>query len=302
MISDVSVLIPAYGESPFLLDTLNSVSRNSVQPSEILVIDDGLSKKIVQDIEIFSSTFQVKVIKSEGKGLVEALNTGLKKARYKFICRIDNDDLMLENRIERQLHHFETNKKIVAVGSQCIYIDSSNKETGISRYPNGDISENSEFPFQCLIAHPSSMYLREAALKINGYRSLFKWNNIDIAEDFDFWLRLSKLGEIQIFNEYLTKYRQHANQLSTLNSFAQRIGTPYISAVNKANLENPRKLEFISKDLSEKKFLIQIIKKYLGYKKASSIYLLFFHLENPQFFKVKFLSEIFNKLVNFFYI
>jgi glycosyltransferase involved in cell wall biosynthesis len=244
MASDVSVLIPAYGDSPYLIDTLISISNNSVLPDEVLIIDDGLSDKALQDIHNFQGNFRPLVRKSDGKGLVDALNAGLNLAQFKFICRIDNDDLMLSKRIETQLKYFKENAKTVAVGSQCVYIDSNGNETGLSKYFVGDISTSPKFSTQCLIAHPSTMYLRSAALSINGYRSIFNWNGTDIAEDFDFWLRLSRLGEIIVVDEFLTKYRQHPKQLSSLNSIGQSLGTPFISAVNKGELHSQQCLYF----------------------------------------------------------
>lgn len=298
MASDVSVLIPAYGDSPYLIETLISISNNSVLPGEVLIIDDGLSDKVLLDIRNFQGTFRPIIRKSEGKGLVDALNAGLKFAQFKFICRIDNDDLMLEKRIETQLKYFEKNAKAVAVGSQCIYIDSNGHETGLSSYFVGEISNSPKFSTQCLIAHPSTMYLRSAALSINGYRSIFNWNGTDIAEDFDFWLRLSRLGEINVMNEFLTKYRQHPKQLSSLNSLGQSLGTPYISAVNRGGLDSPKCLFFSPTDISHRKYLTRIVGQYLGTKKRFALDLIFSQIKYPKITSIKLVRSFILKTIH----
>ena len=298
MTSDVSVLIPAYGESPYLIETLASISNNSVLPGEVLIIDDGLDEKAIQEIKNFEGNFHPLLIRNNGKGLVDALNTGLRIAKFKYICRIDNDDLMLEKRIETQLKYFESNPNAIALGSQCVYIDSNGHETGLSKYLVGDVSNSPKFFHQCLLAHPSTMYLRSAALSISGYRSIFKWNGTDIAEDFDFWLRLSTLGQIIVIDDFLTKYRQHPNQLSSLNSLGQSLGTPYISAVVKAGFDSPKTLHFKSTDLSQRKYLTSLVRKFLGAKRELAINLIFLQIQYPKISRMGTIRSIFLRAIH----
>lgn len=78
---------------------------------------------------------------------------------------------------------------------------------------------------------------RSAVLKAGGYRKIFKSNEVDIAEDFDLWLRMAKLGKIRNLNSCLTKYRQHPGQISSNFEMAQILATMYISAVNSTDAE-----------------------------------------------------------------
>jgi glycosyltransferase involved in cell wall biosynthesis len=267
MSSEVSVLIPAHGPSPFIQYTLESILKNTVQPEEVLVIDDGLSKEAIAQIDLFSRLLPILMIPNHGKGLVDALNTGLRVAKSKYIARIDNDDLMSENRIERQLAQFESDPNLVAVGSQCYYINSEGTRAGRSNYPIGVLNKVPEFKFKCLIAHPSTMYIRSSALDIGGYRSIFTWNGVDIAEDFDFWLRISKKGIISVSEELLTEYRQHAGQLSSRHLAGQLIGTPYISAVNIGIEANPAKIVFENGKSDQLLVLLNSIREGLGFRR-----------------------------------
>jgi|GEM_PF-1896822 len=267
MSSEVSVLIPAHGSSPFIQYTLESILKNTVQPEEVLIIDDGLSKEAIAQIDLFSRSLPILMIPNNGKGLVDALNTGLRVAKCKYIARIDNDDLMAKNRIERQLAQFESDPNLVAVGSQCNYINSDGNRTGRSNYPIGALNNMPNFKSKCLIAHPSSMYLRRSALDIGGYRSLFTWDGVDIAEDFDFWLRISKRGIIWISEELLTEYRQHAGQLSSRHLAGQLVGTPYISAVNIGVESNPAKIVFTNGKSDQLLVLFNSIREGLGFKR-----------------------------------
>jgi len=283
MSSEVSVLIPAHGASPFIKYTLESILKNTVQPEEVLIIDDGLSKEAIAQIDLFSRLLPIWIIPNDGKGLVDALNTGLRVAKNKYIARIDNDDLMAENRIERQLAQFEYEPKLVAVGSQCNYINAEGTRTGRSNYPIGTLNEVPEFKFKCLIAHPSTMYKRSSALDIGGYRSIFTWNGVDIAEDFDFWLRISKTGLISISEELLTEYRQHADQLSSRHLAGQLVGTPYISAVNIGMEADPVKIIFKDGKSDQLLVLLDSIRKHLGFRRYLASKLALYQLREVNF-------------------
>jgi glycosyltransferase involved in cell wall biosynthesis len=299
MNADVTVLIPAHGDSPFLLETLQSIDESSLIPSEILVVNDRLNPETFSLLSRLSLMSPLRVVSNDGTGLVDALNTGLKHSKSKYICRIDNDDLMDRSRIEIQVRMLEENPQWVAVGTQCIYIDELGQIRGKSAYPVGDLRRNEKFRTRCLIAHPSSMFLKTAALSVGGYRSIFKWNGVDIAEDFDFWLRLSKLGNIEVIDEFLTFYRQHANQLSSKNSIGQFLGTPYIAALNLNQALNPICLEFTSTEFSQRNYLVRVIKNTFGFKKAASAYLTFFIVREYNSFHSKILKRAISRLVNY---
>lgn len=267
MPSDISILIPAYGSSPYIQFTLQSILDNSLQPDEILVIDDGLTENAKSLITSFTKFLPIKIIPNRAQGLVEALNTGISIAQGTYIARIDNDDCMVRNRLERQLMQMESDLQRVVVGSQCFYINSEGVKTGRSSYPTGEINSSPDFKYKCLIAHPSTMFRRNSALLVGGYRSIFTWDDTDIGEDFDFWLRLSQEGIIFVSDEFLTEYRQHSGQLSYSHLAGQIVGTPYISAINLSGIKDPQKIKFISAVSKETQILLNAIRLNLGIKK-----------------------------------
>ena len=298
MSSEVSVLIPAHGPSPYIKFTLGSILKNSVQPDEILIIDDGMSKEAITQINLFLKSLPILILPNKGTGLVDALNTGLRVAKGKYIARIDNDDLMAENRIERQLAQFESDANLVAVGSQCNYVNSDGIRTGRSNYPIGVLNKLPDFKFKCLIAHPSTMYLRGSALDIGGYRSLFTWNGVDIAEDFDFWLRISKKGIISVSEELLTEYRQHAGQLSSRQLSGQLVGTPYISAVNIRIEANPVKIIFENGKSEDVTIFLKLISQNLGLRSFLAARLSLFRCQENKFSSSTIVGRLISKLVS----
>ena len=299
MASSVSVLIPARGDSPYISETLQSIELNSLLPREVIIIDDGLTEVALSNIKVFHERLPVKITKSEGNGLVDALNTGLRVASEEFICRIDSDDLMLPERIKTQLNSLSLNSQLVAIGSQCVYINEDSTELSISNYSVGNLNDNPEFQKKCLIAHPSTMYYLDSALSIGGYRSLFSWNGTDIAEDFDFWLRLSGIGQILITDQVLTKYRQHNKQISSISMYGQILGTPYISAINKSGQKTePIKIIFANNQSQMSQHYFRVIRNNLGLRAFFSSKLTLIGVRHLKWFGKGLLRRILLRILN----
>lgn len=227
----ISVVLPAHGASVYLFHTLNSVYFSTVIPNEILLIDDGIYSDIINDVAVrFPS---VRILPNEGSGLVDALNTGIRNSRFDLVARIDADDLMEPERLEFQMRAFRDDPSLVLFGSQVTYIDELGVSSGFSNYLTGDITDLTRTGDSCLLAHPSVMYKVEAVNAVGGYRKIFRVNNVDLAEDFDLWVRLSRVGRVVNSHQTLTRYRQHSSQLSNLHRTPQEMSSIYISAVSK---------------------------------------------------------------------
>ena len=225
--------MPIYGSAPYIEKSIRSVLESDIAVEIQLVavtyqIDDAVTKVLTAA----SKDSRVNIIQASGPGIVNALNDGLKYSRFPFIARLDADDVMKPNRLHTQLSYLQENSNIVCVGSQISFINENDYEIGGSNYPVGIISSLAEFHFKCLLAHPSTMYSRDLAIEIGGYQSLVKKGHTDLGEDFDFWLRMSRLGEIANLPTTLTLYRQHEDQTSINNLRAQEIATIYIAAIN----------------------------------------------------------------------
>lgn len=229
--SGVSVVLPAHGTVNFLTETLDSILRSTSQPNEILLIDDGFDLEVARQVRL--NFPDVRIIPNEGKGLVDALNTGISQSRYDLISRIDADDLMEPERLEIQMRDFRLNANLMLLGSQVKYIDDFGRLNGQSAYPVGDITAQTRRGEKCLLAHPSVMFRRDAAISVGGYRHIFRIDNVDLSEDFDLWIRMSRVGLVINSADSLTRYRQHGSQLSIVHRLPQELSTYYVRAVSK---------------------------------------------------------------------
>jgi glycosyltransferase involved in cell wall biosynthesis len=90
----VSVVIPCFNDGRYLREALQSVFAQTLQPLEILVINDGSTDrgtvKILQSLDLP----RVRVIHQENRGLAAARNAGIRNARGKYVYFLDADDVI----------------------------------------------------------------------------------------------------------------------------------------------------------------------------------------------------------------
>ena len=70
--------------------------------------------------------------------------------------------------------------------------------------------------FRPPLLHPGALYIREVVLGVGGYRPEY-----DVAEDYDLWVRLSRVGQLNNLPERLMQYRCHGGSVSSLKQQRQ---------------------------------------------------------------------------------
>ncbi|HKA06178.1 MAG TPA: glycosyltransferase family A protein, partial [Gemmataceae bacterium] len=108
--SSVSVIIPAYRAEAFIARALDSVFGQTIQPSEVLVIDDGSPDDLSQAVRPFGD--RVTLVRKPNGGAASARNLGLDRARGDFIAFLDADDTWVPHKLEHQLGLFAANPEL----------------------------------------------------------------------------------------------------------------------------------------------------------------------------------------------
>ena len=134
----VSILLPVHNSEKYLRDCLKSLLHQTYKNLEIIAIDDDSkdnSYKILLKFKKKDKRLRVyKNVKRYGYALT--LNRLLKKAKGQFIGFMDADDVSEDNRIKKQYNFLISNPQVVAVGTQCRFINEHNKKIGKSKFPS----------------------------------------------------------------------------------------------------------------------------------------------------------------------
>lgn len=206
----VSVIIPVFNGASYLEQAVYSVLNSSYKNIEVLLIDDGSkddSKKLCRKLtRKYSNVRFYSFDKNQGLGRV--LNFALKKAQGKFICRLNQDDLMLRHRIATQLKFLKDNPDVVAVGSNIRLFDNKGNEQ-IVRFLQLDETIKKVWHVVSPFADPSVMYRKAVALKVGGYKQEF-WP----ADDTHLWIRMGMVGKLANIDKPLVEVRYHKNAAS----------------------------------------------------------------------------------------
>ncbi len=199
----------------FLTETLSSLQKafsNDYEWQLVIVLDRVLLNELRSHIPNFGSNISIKILESRQPGIVNALNLGLSECDSDFVARIDEDDLVMPDRFLIQVEFLEKNPSCVVIGSALTRIDQEGRKIGNVRYPLYNKSLKKIIFLYSPIAHPASMFRLCAVKQVGGYR-------LNLPEDWDLWIRLSKVGKIRNSPRKLIAYRQHDNQLSRTSMY-----------------------------------------------------------------------------------
>jgi len=205
---NISVVIPTYNRKHTLPRAIASVLNQTLQPTEIIMVDDGSTDGTADWIQ---ETYpRINPIRQSQKGVSTARNIGIKSAKCDWIALLDSDDEWLPDKLERQVEAFNQNPGIKLCHTEEIWIRNGvrvNQKKKHQKY-GGHIFE--KCLDMCRIS-PSSAIFHQSLLDDVGYFD----EAFSICEDYDLWLRITAEYPVLFLDEPLIKkYGGHRDQLS----------------------------------------------------------------------------------------
>jgi len=223
--TNVSVLLPVGGESPYLASCLDALAAEIKAASdsgvtcETVIVLDRAWPTTERQCEAWAHLQEAAlVLHSPQPGLVSALNYGLEHVSGTYTSRIDSDDLMLPGRLTDQVRRLDVDEGLVLVGGQ------------MQRLCHDRVISTTALPIshteilRALLAgrhaiNHSSITVRTSALReLSGY-----WQE-GFGEDWDIYLRLARVGQVANLSSATTAYRFHSGSISAGHMTAVREG------------------------------------------------------------------------------
>jgi glycosyltransferase involved in cell wall biosynthesis len=208
--------MPAYGDSPYLLNALDSaLAQVTTFQFEVILLLQQVPKDLKSELQNYADLYDnIKIIEMPSPSVTKASNLGIELARYSHIARLDNDDVIHPNRIELQLKQFINDNTLVLVGSSARKINEKGEVTGRIKYLKGKFMVKFFTRYTCVIPHSSAMFSREAALAVGGYNEKYEAGG----DDFNLWSKLIERGNIFILKDELLSYRIHPGQITFIRT------------------------------------------------------------------------------------
>lgn len=199
----ISVLMSVYKkENPaYLKVALDSVYAQTLKANQIVLVKDGeLPLELEEMISQYADIHIVKLEKNLQLG--RALEAGLKECEYELVARMDTDDIMMPNRLEKQYRFMTAHPEITACGGD---IAEFMEEDVILREKHMPTSSQDLYGYgkkRNPLNHMTVMFRKSAIEAVGGYR------HFPGLEDYDLWSRLLANGyQIANIPEVLVKAR-----------------------------------------------------------------------------------------------
>jgi len=205
VLSLVSIVIPTYKRAHAIEEAINSVKSQTYPHWELIVVDDNCPQSAERKhTENVMSQFQhdqkIKYVKHDSnQGACKARNTGLLHANGKYIAFLDDDDVWLEIKLERQVKQLEKSNAALC------YSDMNLEYQGRKKYFK---CISSEKLFEKLlnqgfgICTSAFLITKDSLLAINGFD-----DNLPSMQDYDLLLRLAERFECDYIPEALLTYQ-----------------------------------------------------------------------------------------------
>ena len=206
---DVGVVIPAFNGEQYLAEALDSVLAQTLVPNRVVVVDDGSTDGTAEVARHFGGV--VTCVSQVNHGMAAARNRGVEELATEWLAFLDQDDVWLPTKLERQFMSVAaTHRKVVFTGIRVV----DSRLTPFADMGIGTVRTDLKallFRDAAIPQSTPSTILIERSLfeLVGGYDE-----NLGMSADWDFLVRLRLQTEFAYVPEPLALYRRHVSNLS----------------------------------------------------------------------------------------
>jgi glycosyltransferase involved in cell wall biosynthesis len=205
----------AFNAEKYLADALQSVLNQTLTDFEFILANDGSTDGSLEVMERFQKMDDRIIIDDhENIGMAESVNRILKFSKSDLIARMDADDIMMPDRLQKQFDFLQQHPEVSMIGSDVQMIGEVNQSLGIQgnvkdlltaedtkRY----VRENKVIVFP----HPTCTFRKDDVIEIGGYDGQY-WP----CDDVELFNRLADNDKgVVVMPEVLMQYRIHGSSV-----------------------------------------------------------------------------------------
>ena len=301
----VSVIIPNYNHSNFLVQRIESVLNQTFQDFEVIIMDDcstDNSRDIIAQYKEHPKVSQIVLNEENSGSTFKQWEKGVALAKGEYIWLAESDDWCEPSLLWHLAEGINKDPECVMSYCQSYFMSLDNSINYISEHHClSEVTEGKSYARKrMLLRNPvynASMVLwkRELFAKISPEFKTYK-----LVGDWLFWMEIANLGKVHISGRVLNYFRQHENNVSNKNF---KSGLNFLETVKVINSLFERKL--IDKKDYSKAFRVQFKEFYKIRKKLNPAYsaetLKLFNnpLTSKNILAPMYLSAIWNKVKRF---
>ena len=235
----VSVIVPCYNHEKYIEECILSIINQTYENIEIIVVDDGSKDKSAEILEQLSKKYNFYFERQSNQGVSKTLNKCLSYANSDLVVGISSDDALMPNAVNDFISKYiEVGGNFSAIFGDSFLINDKSQRIKINEVKS-IANEGDNLVFSTFIDYYK--YYNKELLNtkyIGSYYSLLIENYISVGimmkksalvgigawdenlkiEDYDLWLRLSKICKFEYTNTIVSRYRFHEN--NTIKQYA----------------------------------------------------------------------------------
>ncbi len=204
----VSIAMPVYNAEKFLKQAIDSVLSQTYTHFELIIVNDGSSDRSKEIILSYTDNRILYFENEKNQGIAKTRNKCILHAGGKYIAVLDNDDIALSDRLEKQVTFLESHMEYGICGSFYEVIDGSGSVIRKMKLPVSDKEIKTYLLFENCFCN-SSVMIQSTLLKDRPYTESF-----DMIEDYYFLYSVSKIKKLSILPIFVTQYRVHGKNTS----------------------------------------------------------------------------------------
>lgn len=227
----VSILVPCYNHSKYILDCLNSIAAQTYYPIELIIVDDGSrdgSPKIIEEwVAKTGGRFpRLSFDATANRGITRTLASMLERANGKYIALCASDDRLNSDSVARRVAAFGADESVGMVFGRATLIDTDSNvlNDDAARFLYGASSAKLSSPlvgdelfYRWSLVGPVSMYRAGVLTSVGGIDTNYA------VEDRNLFLRLVLSTQIRFISATVAHYRYHPTNVSRNPASRRRV-------------------------------------------------------------------------------
>ncbi|MHC4293874.1 MAG: glycosyltransferase family 2 protein, partial [Planctomycetota bacterium] len=197
----ITIVTPSYNQGDYLEQTIRSILEQDYPNLEYIIMDGGSSDNSVEIIKRYAN--KLAHWQSErDEGQSDAIAKGFEMSTGEILGWINSDDFLLPDALKSVGEAFSINKDAVMLAGQCVYTEAGCIPICVKIPVNKSFKEmifwGTDF------GQMSTFWKKDAYQRAGGMDT-----SLDLSFDYDLFLRLRKVGPMNIIPKYLAACRCH---------------------------------------------------------------------------------------------
>lgn len=242
----VSIFIPSFNHAQFLPASIESVLAQTYPNIELIIVDDGSSDDSLAIATSYATRHPsiVRVFTHENHanlGISTTVNEGFKRSTGEFFCGLPSDDMLMPDKVERQVRYLLSHPDVGWVYAKVQCVDAEGD--AIAETFGNDITTDPRPVERLIVANAvpgmSVLARRECFAQVGDHSADLLYS------DWEFWIRMASQFRPAFMNECVVRMRFHDYNTSVGTTQDQDLnrGLEVMSSLRRNRLVFPGELQ-----------------------------------------------------------